>query len=625
MALLRIANLQKSYNITKTQKQEVLKGIDIEFKGGDLVALLGESGCGKSTLINILGGLDTDYTGSVVIKGDFIRDFSEKQMDDYRKKRVGLIFQNYNLISHMTIFQNVEIAMTVSNIDRKVREKRTMDLLRMVGLADYAQKLPSQLSGGQKQRVAIARALANNPTVILADEPTGALDADSAAVVMQILKKIARRGKLVIVVTHSEKVAAACNRIVRIDGGVVVSDTANGKADVTVARDREIRPRSMPSGETGKLAVQNVMQNAKRNVLVSAGLAIGMTAVLLILCLSAGLTSYVQQVYADDVASLQLTATLSQYREFTDSQLEEIEALDGVGTIIQTHTYTGATYAYGEDESLSEGAIDRLRAFYDDFAPEMLYGEMTEEGMIVNEAFAAALGDGSLIAAVGQEITVAVGDREATFTITGVYAEESEDAEALNALLSEDSLLLLSGSAFSVNTLYITATDITYISALVSDLETLGCIVEQRDTSSETVLEYIDLGTSVLTIVGGVSMAVSAIMIFIVLYISVSERMKEIGILRAIGARKSDIRKMFVFEAGIIGLAGGVMAVLACLVLSVVINVICYYTLGYAMIAYNVLYYLGGLLVSLLVSVLAGISPSMRAADLDPVEALRAE
>ena len=622
MALLRIANLKKSYNITKTQKQDVLKGVNAEFKAGEIVALLGESGCGKSTLINILGGLDTDYTGSVVIKGDFIRDFSEKQMDDYRKKRVGLIFQNYNLISHMSIFRNVEIAMTVSNIDKKVREKRTMSLLRLVGLADYAQKLPSQLSGGQKQRVAIARALANNPTVLLADEPTGALDADSAAVIMQILQKIARRGKLVIVVTHSEKVAAECNRVVRLEDGVVVSDEVKGKADPMPARDREIEPGKMSLAETGRLAAGNIVKNIKRNMLVSTGLAIGMTAVLLILCLSAGLTSYVQQVYADDISSLQMTAAHSRNAEFTDKELEEIEGLDGVAQVIRTYTYTSAQYTCGA----AAGSLNNLGAFYDDFVPEMLYGECTDGGIAVNEALAAALGDGAPIAAVGQNITVSVGSRSIELRVEGVYAEEFYEDGTLNALVSENSLLALSSQGeLPVNTLYITASDVTYLSALVSDLETLGCVVAQRDLSSETVLEYIDLGTSVLTAVGGISMAVSAIMIFIVLYISISERMKEIGILRAIGARKGDIRKMFVLEAGLIGLGGGLLSVAACLLLSVILNIICYYTLGYAMIAYNVLFYLGGLLVSFLVSILAGIAPSVRAAELDPVEALRAE
>lgn len=371
-----------------------------------------------------------------------------------------------------------------------------------------------------------------------------------------------------------------------------------------------------------RLSADNVVKNIKRNVLVSTGLAIGMTAVLLILCLSAGLTSYVQQVYADDISSLQMTAMRSQNYNFTDHNLEEIEGLDGVAQVIRTYTYTSAKYTYGS----ASGSLERLRAFYDDFAPEILYGECADDGIVVNEALASVLGEGSLIAAVGQNITVSVGSRSIELPITGVYAEEFQGDEALNALVSEDSLVALSSQGeLSTNTLYITASDVTYLSALVSDLETLGCTVEQRDLSSETVLDYIDLGTSVLTVVGGISMAVSAIMIFIVLYISISERMKEIGILRAIGARKGDIRRMFVSEAGIIGIGGGLLSVAACILLSVVINIICSYTLGYAMIAYNVLFYLGGLLVSILVSVLAGIAPSVRAAELDPVEALRAE
>lgn len=178
-AIIRIANLSKTYKITNTIKQDVLRGISGEFNRGELVAILGESGSGKTTLINILGGMDSDYTGSVVIKGKYIRDFQESEMDDYRKKRVGLIFQNYNLIGHMDVISNIEIAMVMSDISEKVRRERALDLLKLVGLEDQAYKMPNQLSGGQKQRIAIARALANNPQIILADEPTGALDKES--------------------------------------------------------------------------------------------------------------------------------------------------------------------------------------------------------------------------------------------------------------------------------------------------------------------------------------------------------------------------------------------------------------------------------------------------------------
>lgn len=215
MALLSVTDLHKSYLITKTVQQPVLKGVTIEFRSGDLVALLGESGCGKSTLINILGGLDRDYYGEIRLQNRVLGDFTERELDDYRKKDVGLIFQNYNLIPNMNIRENVEIAMTIADAPADVRRARALELLKLVGLDQSADKMLDQLSGGQRQRVAIARALVNNPTVLLADEPTGALDRDSADAVMTILSRIAEKGKLVIIVTHSERIAAACSRVVR--------------------------------------------------------------------------------------------------------------------------------------------------------------------------------------------------------------------------------------------------------------------------------------------------------------------------------------------------------------------------------------------------------------------------
>ena len=153
MAYLRIANLKKNYRISRTETQQVLRGVNAEFKRGEFVAIVGESGCGKSTFMNILGGLDNDYTGSIVLNGEFMKDYTEKQLDDYRKSKVGLVFQSYNLISHMTVRENVEVAMTMSNIDRATRKKITDDILSQVGLLEYVNKLPNQLSGGQRQRV----------------------------------------------------------------------------------------------------------------------------------------------------------------------------------------------------------------------------------------------------------------------------------------------------------------------------------------------------------------------------------------------------------------------------------------------------------------------------------------
>ena len=629
MALLRVANLKKSYNITKTQKQEVLKDINIEFKSGDLIALLGESGCGKSTLINILGGLDTDYTGSVVIKDEFIRDYSEKQMDDYRKKRVGLIFQNYNLIPHMTIKENIKIAMTISDINEKNAEERAEDLLKLIGLNNYANKLPNQLSGGQKQRVAIARALANNPTIILADEPTGALDADSAEIVMQILKKIAESGKLVIIVTHSEKVASECGRIVKMENGVIASDTVNKKFHIDTKRDKEIVPKNIKTKNILKMSTRNVKQKKSRSVLVSVAMAIGMAAVLLILCLSSGLSNYVNKVYADSATSLELIATKNgKDSSFTESELSDISSLSGISSSIKTMSLSDAKYVYDGGE---EKDISNIKTYFTgSFSPILLYGELKADTtdtnyILINETMAKTIDEESIIACVGKEISLTK-DNTKTFVISGIFDDIYGSPNRNNAFISETSLKsIISEDAFVVNTIYITASNASYIQALKEDLTSLGASVFHEESSVDSVMEYIDLGTNILTAVGGVSLVVSAIMIFIVLYISVNERMKEIGIMRAIGARKKDIRKLFMFEAGIMGLVAGICAVGACFAISLITNIICLSTLEYSLISYNVIYYLAGIILNVLISVLAGIAPAIKASDLDPVEALRAE
>ncbi len=626
MALLKVSNLEKSYNITKTQKQEVLKGINIEFKSGDLVALLGESGCGKSTLINILGGLDMDYTGSVVIKGDFIRDFTEKQMDDYRKKRVGLIFQNYNLIPHMTVKENIEIAMKVSDIDSKVSSERADDLLKMVGLLNFANKMPNQLSGGQKQRVAIARALANNPTILLADEPTGALDEDASQVVMEILKKIAESGKLVIIVTHSQKVANQCGRIIKMENGVISEDRKNNKINIQSSRDKEIIPKNINTKNVFKLAKNNIKQKLSRNMLVSVGMAVGIMVVMLIMCLSSGLANYVNKVYSENTLSLQMEVTSKSLGTITDTTLTNVNQLDGIDSIIKTYQSSG-TYTYYSTSS----SLQSIKTYYlDEYYPEMLYGSVKENDdnlyIIINESMANAIStDGSLISCIGNTITLKINSISVDFKISGIY-EEIEDDTKTRAYISEDSMLsLLNTSSLSINTLYITAENVSYVSALKEDLKKLGLTVLQVESSADSVMEYIDLGTNILTAVAAVSLLVSAIMIFIVLYISVHERMKEIGILRSIGARKKDIQKMFLFEAGMLGLIAGVMAVGVCFILSLATNLVCLSTLKYSLISYHIGYYLLGILLSIIISVCAGIAPAIKASDLDPVESLRAE
>lgn len=621
--LLRLANIEKTYNITKTQKQDVLKGVDAEFDRGEFVALVGESGCGKSTLINILGGLDTEYTGSVVVKDQFIRDYTEQQMDDYRKKRVGMVFQTYNLITHLTLAENIEISMRMSDISYKVRHERALDLLNMVGLKEYADKYPTQLSGGQQQRVSIARALANNPSIILADEPTGALDKESEEVILKILKKVVESGKLVIVVTHSELVASHCSRVVRIADGVVVEDNIKYQVKKSGKFEKTIMPKPIKTKDVAKISMNNIKQKKSRSLIVSIGLSLGIAAMVLILNLGKGLTDYVQEVYADNLQTTQIAITKDNYANFTYDELEEIATIEGIETMYESSTILSAEYTYGE----TTDDVYHLSAFYDDYYPSILYGSYPEADgeILINETFATTLSDGAMIAVIGTTVDITYDSTTYTYTITGIYEDLSTAYSQPNILVTENDLSTLYEDDIDVDTVYINLESVDVISVALEDLEALGFNVYQEDNSANSVLSYIEIGTKILTGVSAISMVVAAIMIFIVLYISIVERTKEIGILRAIGARKHDISKMFIFEAGFIGFIGGAFGVIFSLAITLFTNTITGISLGTTLISYNIVYYLFGLAMSLIVSILAGIAPAVKAADLDPAVSLRFE
>ena len=616
--ILRIANLCKTYNISNTIKQEVLKGINLEFEKGEMVALLGESGCGKSTLINIIGGLDNEYTGSVVIRGKFIRDFNENEMDDYRKKTIGLIFQNYNLISHMTLKENVEIAMKMTDVEKEERESRALDLLDLVGLKAHANKYPNQLSGGQKQRVAIARSLANNPSIILADEPTGALDKDSTVQILDILEKIAKMGKLVIIVTHSQVVATRCQRTIKIDDGVIISDERKEKPfENKYEKYVEVKPKSIKTKDISKLSLTNLLSNKARSLLVSIGISIGIAALILILALSSGITSYVKEYYSSDTSNTLITVTSdAKYSTISSSKISSINSISGTSRVIESHTARVVSYEYGEISST-------ISKIYEDVSInslDIVYGSELENAndIIVDLDFAIEIAT-SPVAAIGTEISLTHNGYTQSFNIVGIY-DSSEDSSAY--ILSSGMNLFNSSS---INTIYVLAKDITYVDSVQDEIQNLGLIATTTSDEASTVLDYIDLSTKVLTAVSLIAMVVSGIMIIIVMHISVVERTHEIGVLRSIGARKKDISNIFMVEAAMLGILGGVIGIGISLSIATIVNIICKITADYMFISYNPLFYILGLLISVVISAISGIAPSKKASNLDPIEALRFE
>ncbi len=313
--MLKLSSIKKDY-ITGSTKVEALKGVNLDFRKSEFVSVLGQSGCGKTTLLNIIGGLDKYSSGDLFINGVSTKHFKDRDWDNYRNHSVGFVFQSYNLIPHQSVLQNVELALSLSGVSRKERKRRAKEALEKVGLGDQLKKKPSEMSGGQMQRVAIARAIVNNPDIILADEPTGALDTETSVQVMEILKEISK-DRLVIMVTHNPELAEKYStRIIRMLDGVVTSDssplTQNELNEYSIAEEKpkkrkRVRMPSMSLATSFALSLKNLFTKKGRTILTSFAGSIGIIGIALIFAVSQGMTTYIDMVQEDTLSSYPIT------------------------------------------------------------------------------------------------------------------------------------------------------------------------------------------------------------------------------------------------------------------------------------------------------------------------------
>ena len=306
--MLELKDIKKTYN-SGDEKVEALKGINLKFRESEFVSILGASGCGKTTLLNIIGGLDRYTSGDLIINGKSTKKFKDRDWDAYRNYKIGFVFQSYNLIGHQTVLSNVELALTIGGISKKERKARAIKALEEVGLKEQIHKKPNQLSGGQMQRVAIARALVNNPDIILADEPTGALDTKTSVQVMEILKKISK-DKLIIMVTHNPELAEKySSRIIKILDGVITEDS-NPITDEEMHDEEDtskIGRTSMKFWTAFRLSLNNLLTKKGRTVLVAFAGSIGIIGIALVQSVSNGFQSYVDHIQEDTLTSYPLT------------------------------------------------------------------------------------------------------------------------------------------------------------------------------------------------------------------------------------------------------------------------------------------------------------------------------
>ena len=698
---LELINVNKKYKLSNKESFQALYDISISFDKGELVSIVGESGSGKSTLMNLIGGLDSDFTGTIISGGENLGKLSDKQLDKYRKNKVGFVFQSFNLISHLSILDNVTLALTLSNVGEKEKISRATEILKRVGLEDQLKKKPTQLSGGQKQRVAIARALINDPDIIIADEPTGSLDSGNSMQILEILKEIADSGKLVIMVTHSEKVASVSSRVVEISDGRIINDHQNPnykknkpkileeKQENSTENKKQVKnfkeKQNLSMWSAIKLSFHNMWASKVKNFLMAFGVAIGIGSLILMMSFSSGITDYINNLmksYSDPTI-----VTISKKSESTDPMEyfnnasftdEEIPTLiENINAYLaeQNLDFTVANgengnvdYGFGIFTALSDAKVNFSPSGnyiqneedpdYDIVSQKIYYlysipPYYTQQNVIDGEMSSAPVldNDGDMIGGGGfmftptisrlfgededilgkeVEISFTIGGNKLDFkdTICGVM-DTSVMSGFLVVYVDYDYLQYLfqqNNVDFAPTTIYIQTPSEEITNAINRYIPTtenyVGSIEEQLANMFNSMLSII--GTS-LVVISCISLVVSAMMILVVLYMSVTERTKEIGVLKSIGARRKDIKRIFTSESFLVGVLSGVFGILFNLILTLVVWLVLTSTIGLAPISYRWWYFVVALGVSVVISMLAGLYPASKAAKLDPVESLRRE
>lgn len=358
--MLQCKNIMKDY-VSGDEIVHALKGVSLSFREHEFVSILGQSGCGKTTFLNIIGGLDHYTSGDLIINGKSTKDYSDKDWDTYRNHQVGFVFQSYNLIMHQSVLSNVELALTLTGVNKEERRKRAIEALNKVGLSDQIHKKPTQMSGGQMQRVAIARAIVNNPDIILADEPTGALDSATSVQIMEILKEISK-DKLVIMVTHNPQLADEySSRIIRLKDGTLVSDS-NPFNEQEMNVDTSVLKRPDMSFKMAcSLSLNNLMTKKARTFLTSFAGSIGIIGIALIMSLSHGMQSYIDQMENDTMASYPI-----EIQTNSSDMSTLMTTMMGMKKKTEEHTDSKIySRPYVEDvlESLSSSKKNNLSAF----------------------------------------------------------------------------------------------------------------------------------------------------------------------------------------------------------------------------------------------------------------------
>lgn len=648
--LLEIQGLVRRFS-TGDQQIDVLKGIDLAIHAGEMVAIVGASGSGKSTLMNILGCLDRPSDGSYRVDGKETSQFSNDELAGLRRDHFGFIFQRYHLLPHLTATQNTEIPAIYAGIDKHSRRSRAQKLLERLGLGDRCEHHPNQLSGGQQQRVSIARALMNGGDVILADEPTGALDSKSGSEMMTVLHELHTNGHTIILVTHDQQVASHAERIIEISDGMIIRDQANTKRQATTTATLPVKNAAeQPANffqanwgrftEAFKMALVSMMSHRLRTILTMLGIIIGITSVVSVVALGQG----AQQKVIKDISAMGTNVIdVNPGKDWGDEDAASIQ------TLVPSDLDALKAQVYVDSASPATGGTQLLR--YRNLTANASVNGVSEQYFRV-KGYDLAKGIAFTADDMKQQTQVAVIDQNTQkkiFTaedpigkilfigtlpcrVIGVTKEKDSPMGASSNLevwipYSAAMNRLLGQQYFSSITVRVK----DGISNQVAEQSIIKLITQRHGrkdfytNSSDSIMKTINKTTTTLKLmisaIAVISLIVGGIGVMNIMLVSVTERTHEIGIRMAVGARQEDIMQQFLIESVLVCLLGGMIGIVCSWGVGKVFSL---FVTSFAM-QFSVMSIFSAFLCSTMIGIIFGFLPARNAAQLDPIEALARE
>ncbi|ERJ12691.1 ABC transporter ATP-binding protein/permease [Haloplasma contractile] len=626
--MLRVKSLNKYYKDAGCNKCHVLRDINLEIKKGEFIAILGESGSGKSTMLNVISGLEPYESGNLTIDGVTTKQFNKNDWAMYRNNNVGIIFQEYHLIDHLSVVENIELPLLLQGTSKRVSRQRALETCKLLGLINHVNKSPNHLSGGQAQRVAIARALITEPKILLADEPTGALDYENSKRILDILKTLSKY-HTVILVTHDEEFAHIyADRIITLEDGRITSDSNTCRITSYQSMQKEdliVRKTGMKHSLLLKFAIHNIHKRKLRTLFTSIIMSIGIVTLFLITFLITGVRNEVTKFVSSSASQNEYTVepevksgiikkdTVNRIRVMN----EVSEAYHGI-TVQPLTNHKVLQKRINEKESIHIYKADYFRVesipvLEDNYRKHAFYGRYPtskNEVLITSKMAEHITGMKNLHESQFKDVLnsmenepvtvkrithskeydllkhIQVPPKSEAFKVVGIISSDEFVMYMLHTKTQEyvDRYLDTYNPASGLPrpeiivdqshlTVYLNEKDQPEFNKIKNELNTFGLIIKNPyEMMQRTVNQFFDTSLYILLTAASVSLIVSGILIGLIVYISVIERTKEIGILAAIGARASNIRVVFLIESVYIGLFSGIIALVASIIISITIN-----------------------------------------------------